>query len=254
MKTAETVRLITKADDVGSNHAANRAFYDAYKQGILRNGVIMTCCAGAEEAAALFRNEPGFTMGLHLTLNSEWERVKWGPVLPPGRVPSLVDGNGHFFQFPKQTRDNAPVLHEVMAELQAQLDRARSLGLDIRFADAHMGFPWILDGLEDAIRRWCGDNGILYNPSDYPELPEAASTGDPVEQFLARLRAAKPGLYYMHMGHPAYDWPEMGKLGHEGYWDVAPEREWDRLRLMDRRVVEYFRDNPVEAVQLPLGG
>ena len=244
------IRFITKADDVGSNRSANRAFYDAYRQGILRNGVIMTCCAAAREAAELFGGEPGFCMGLHLTLNAEWDRVKWGPALPPEQVPSLVDGDGHFFATTKKLHENHPVLSEIMAELQAQLDLARGWGLNIRFADAHMGIQWVLDGLEQQIGRWCRDNGILYHPCDFPALPQASSDGDPVEQLIAQLRAAEPGTYYMHLGHPAYDTPEMRVLGHEGYWNVAEEREWDRLRLMDPRIVEFCRQHGVEPVTI----
>lgn len=33
-------------------------------------------------------------MGIHLTLNSEWENIKWGPLT---KAPSLVDQYGHSF-------------------------------------------------------------------------------------------------------------------------------------------------------------
>lgn len=246
----DRIRLIAKADDLGSNGSANKAFFDAYERGILRNGVIMMTCASAREAAGLFREAEGFCMGLHLTMNAEWDRVKWGPVLPAAEVPSLVDENGCFFQTTQRLKDNGPRMEELLAEMQAQLDLARACGLKIRFADLHMGFAWVAEGLEEAIERWCRGNGIWFLAGGFPGLPATDAAGDPVEKLIARLQAAEPGLYYHHFGHPAYDSAEMRLLGHAGYDGVAEEREWDRKTLMDGRMVSYCRDHGVVPVTL----
>ena len=50
----------------------------------------------ATEAVEILRDQPQVSAGIHLTLNSEWQHYKWGPVLGASRVPSLVDENGHF--------------------------------------------------------------------------------------------------------------------------------------------------------------
>ncbi len=246
---ASKIYLVTKADDVGSNDSAHRAFFDGYKQGILRNGVIMMTCSKAKEAAEFFKNEKGFCMGLHLTLNAEWDSVKWGPVLPPEKVPSIVDKNGHLFQTTQELHDNNPKVEHILAEMQAQLDLAREYGLDIKFADSHMGFTWVVEGLADKAREWARKNGIEWGSHKpwFKRLPEVDCDGDPVEKFLARLKAAEPGIYYMHFGHPAYDTPEMRALGHEGHPGdaVAVERDNDRRRLMDPRVVEYCKEHGV---------
>jgi chitin disaccharide deacetylase len=246
------IYLITKADDIGSNNSANRAFCDGYKKGILRNGVIMMNCASAKEAAEMFKDEKGFCMGLHLTMNAEWDSVKWGPVLPKEQVPTLVDEHGFLFQSTKSLYENSPRLEEFLAEAQAQLDLARHYGLDIKFADCHMFFPWVLEGLEGEIEKWCHRNGLLYYKGGFRELPRVEVSGDPVEELIERLKAAEPGVYYIHMGHPAYDSAEMRRLGHQGYTGdrVAEEREWDRLTLMDERIVEFCRDNNVVPVTL----
>jgi len=252
MKKKDTIYLITKADDVGSNHSANRAFYDGYKKGILRNGVIMMTCASAKEAAEMFKDEPGFCMGLHLTMNAEWDNVKWGPVLPAEKVPSIVDEKGHLFQTTRALYENKPRLEDILNEMQAQLDLARKYGLKIKFADCHMGFSWVLNNLESEISKWCRRNGLLEPHKIFKPLPQVEAAGDPVERFIARLEAAEPGVYFIHMGHPAYDTPEMRNLGHEGYPGdvVAEERDWDRRRLMDDRILEYVKENNIVPITI----
>ncbi|MFC1597153.1 ChbG/HpnK family deacetylase [Planctomycetota bacterium] len=42
----------------------------------------------------MLRENPALDVGVHLTLTSEWENCKWGPVT---EAPSLVDRQGHFF-------------------------------------------------------------------------------------------------------------------------------------------------------------
>ena len=252
MNKVDKVYLITKADDVGSNNSSNRAFYDGFKQGILRNGVIMMTCASAKEAAEMFKNEKGFCMGLHLTLNAEWDSVKWGPVLPVEKVPSLVDKDGYLFQTTKQLHENNPSLEELMAELQAQLDLAREYGLNIRFADCHMGFNWVHKELEAELQKWIENNGLINYRGAFKQLPKADAGNDRIEGFINRLKQAEPGIYFIHMGHPAYDTPEMRKVGHTGYSGdmLAEERDWDRLTMMDPRVVEFCRTNDIVPITL----
>lgn len=246
----DRILLVTRGDDLGSNESANRAISDAFRHGILRNASVMAPCPAAADAAARLAGECGICFGLHCTLNAEWDAVRWGPVLPPDEVPSLVDDRGCFLQNPRQNHERGVRLEEVMAELQAQLDKARRLGFDIRYADTHMGFTWIHPGLESAFREWCAREGILPHGGSPPGLPRVAPAGDPVETFIASLAAAPPGRYLV-VTHPAYDTPEMRSLGHEGYPGdvVAAERDWDRRLLMDERVLAYCRDSGVWPVR-----
>jgi predicted glycoside hydrolase/deacetylase ChbG (UPF0249 family) len=243
------LRLITRGDDLGCNHTANVAIRDAYQQGILRNTSLMAPAPAIEEAALLLANEAGLCCGLHCTITAEWDRLRWGPVLTPEEVPSLVDAHGHFFQTTRAVAEHGPLLDEIMAELAAQLERARALGFHVRYADTHMGFSWVVDGLREAIDAWCTREGIL-NAHHYgrrlPTLDAAQESVDPIEQFIARLRAAPAGQYLI-VGHPAYDTPEMHELGHEGSPGdrVAVERDLQRRLFMDPRVVAYCREHDV---------
>jgi predicted glycoside hydrolase/deacetylase ChbG (UPF0249 family) len=252
------LRLITRGDDLGCNHTANVAIRDAYEQGILRNTSLMAPAPAIGHAAELLADEQGLCCGLHCTITAEWDRLRWGPVLPPDEVPSLVDERGHFFQTTRAVAEHSPRLKEIMAELGAQLQRARELGFDVRYADTHMGFARVVDGLAEAIDAWCTREGIL-NAHRYgrrlpaPDEAQTSAAGDeldPVEQFVARLRVAPPGQYLI-VGHPAYDTPEMHELGHEGSPGdrVAVERDWQRRLFMDPRIVAYCRENGVVPIR-----
>ena len=98
----------------------------------------MVPCPWFPEAAAYARTHPEHDLGLHLTLTSEWHHYRWGPVLPPDRVPSLLDSLGFL-----HATTEAAVRHarpaEVEAELRAQVERALAFGLRPTHLDSHMG-------------------------------------------------------------------------------------------------------------------
>lgn len=242
-----SIRLYTRGDDLGSAISANRAFCEAFEKGILRNASAMFCTPHIEDAAARLASEKRLCVGLHMTMNAEWDRVRWGPVLPPAKVPSLVDKNGHFFKTTKELHERNPSEAEVCAELQAQLDKGRRLGFTVSYADSHMGWPWVIPGFTERIARWCEKEGLLYSESRMKGLPKVEHVGDPVEQLIAKLEAAEPGDY-MVVGHPAYDNAEMRTLGHSGYEGdkVATGREWERRLFSDPRIVAYCRDKGVQ--------
>jgi predicted glycoside hydrolase/deacetylase ChbG (UPF0249 family) len=219
---------------------------DAHRNGILKNASVMVPCPAIEEAARMFVGERGLCCGLHATVNAEWDSFRWGPVLAPERIPSLVDGEGHFFQTTRALHEHGAQVSEIMAELQAQLDRARELGFDVRYVDTHMGFAWVAEGLDGAIESWCQREGVRYSRHYAQRLPQVEVGGDPVERFIAQLDAAAHGQYLV-VGHPAYDNDEMRALGHEGNPGhvLAPRRDWQRRIFTDSRVLRYCLENDV---------
>ena len=95
------IRLIVRGDDIGSSHAANEACIRCYRDGIVRSVEVMVCAPWFNEAAKLLRDNPRLDVGVHLTLTSEWENCKWGPLT---EAPSLVDAQGHFYPMTRQRR------------------------------------------------------------------------------------------------------------------------------------------------------
>ena len=128
----DDIYLIIRADDIGSSHAANLACIKSYQEGIVKSVEIMTTCSWFPEAARMLRENPEYDVGVHLTLTSEWDNVKWGPLTT---APSLVDKDGYFFpktrtpaDSPERTGfwDETVSLDEVEAEVRAQIELAVS--------------------------------------------------------------------------------------------------------------------------------
>src|SRR5207247_6394218 len=86
----------------------------------------------AREAAARYRGED---VGVHLTLNAEFDLYRWGPIT---HAPSLLDGDGGFPRTVDDVWDHAD-LDEVRRECRAQVERAIYWGFDVSHLDSHMG-------------------------------------------------------------------------------------------------------------------
>ncbi|HUA35435.1 MAG TPA: polysaccharide deacetylase family protein [Candidatus Binataceae bacterium] len=130
--------LIVNADDFGMCHDANQATIEGLTHGLFTSSSILVTCPWFEEAADFARSHPDADLGVHLTLNSEWSRYKWGPVLGARAVPSLIDEGGYLWpDVPKVfERDH---LDEAERELRAQIEKALLAGIDVTHLDSHMG-------------------------------------------------------------------------------------------------------------------
>jgi len=95
-------RLIVRGDDMGSFHAANVASIDTYKNGIETSIELMVVTSWFPEAVKMLRETPGVEVGLHLTITSEWDGVKWRPLT---HCPSLTDNNGYFYPMMSSNKD-----------------------------------------------------------------------------------------------------------------------------------------------------
>jgi hypothetical protein len=209
------------------NHSVNRATFEALEKGWITSASILVPCPWFPEVVKWAREHPDADVGIHQALNSEWTTLRWGPVSPKDKVPSLLDPDGYL---PLDTPDvgrNAK-LSEVENELRAQIDRAQSAGIHLTHLDTHMG---ALFGSTDLYKVY-QKMGYTY---DLPILeamggthaPEGASP--PAEEVLVQkvieiepgteakdwnawyrkqLEALNPGVYQVIV-HLAYDDEEM---------------------------------------------
>ncbi len=129
---AEAKLVIVNADDLGSCHSANVGVFECLATGTVTSATLMVPCPWAREASSRYRGED---IGVHLTVNAEYELYRWGPIT---YAPSLLGGDGGFPRTMEDVWDHAD-LDEVRRECRAQIERAILWGFDVSHLDAHMG-------------------------------------------------------------------------------------------------------------------
>ena len=217
--------LIVNCDDLGMCHAANVGVYESLRTGVATSATLMVPCPWGREASAGYLGED---VGVHLTLNAEWDLYRWGPIT---QSPSLLDGDGGFPRTNADVWDHAD-LDEVRRECRAQIERAILWGFDVSHLDSHMGTlqlrPEFFDVyLELAIdfglplrlqsasserligfpaRQLTTDEGVLF-PDSFVAVTSSNGVGSrrAIEKVLFDLR---PGVTEMYL-HPAADTPEL---------------------------------------------
>lgn len=134
--------LILHADDIGMCEATVSAWHELVEFGLLTSASAMAPCPWFPATARLAR-ELGerADLGLHLTLNCEWENYRWGPLTGSVRDNGLTDASGYFHSRAKATLEHVQ-LDQIRLELEEQIARAKQTGFDITHFDSHMLTLW----------------------------------------------------------------------------------------------------------------
>ena len=127
--------VVVHVDDIGMCTAANEGAVRAL-EGVATCGSIMVPCPAFDEIARIARGRDDLDLGVHLTLNAEYESYRWGPVAEA--VPGLRSPDGGMWRTTAETVENATA-EEVDRELRAQIDLALESGIDVTHIDSHMG-------------------------------------------------------------------------------------------------------------------
>ncbi len=252
------IRLVTRGDDAGSSKSANRAIHAAAKKGILRNASVLAPGPGVIHAAKALgglAKSGELCIGLHATVTCEWEWPRWGPVLDAKLVPSLVDEHGTLHRTPEALVEKGVPLKkvraEILAEVAAQLERLRSLGLGVKYIDEHMGFGRI-EGVEEGLAELAKREGLVFRPALEKLVLPAPGPGtvDYASRLLAALEGAEPGTYLV-VGHPAFADDEMARCHGAGKaeGEVGPDRNAQRLMFMREDVVAWCRAKGVRLLR-----
>ncbi len=130
--------LIIHADDIGMCQATLPAIADLFAFGVVSSAALMVPCPWFPQAAAFCRAHPSADVGVHLTLNCEWESYRWPAISTRDPASGLLDAQGYFHQWPPATFEHASAA-AVAAEIEAQVQRALAAGVDLTHADTHMG-------------------------------------------------------------------------------------------------------------------
>jgi predicted glycoside hydrolase/deacetylase ChbG (UPF0249 family) len=135
---AGDVVAILHVDDVGMAHSSNLGATRAVEDGVATSWSVMMPCPWVPEIARYLKAHPQVDSGLHLTLTSEWQTYRWGPLAGKSQVPGLVDEEGCLWHTVAQVALRASP-DEIEREVRAQIDRAETLGIPITHLDSHMG-------------------------------------------------------------------------------------------------------------------
>lgn len=239
-------KIVFRADDAGSSVGANEAILRTVRDGVVRNVGFMAPGPALEHAAELLRDLPDVNFGLHVTLNAEWDEVKWGPILSPSQVPSLVDDRGYFTPTPSVLQERGFSLAEAVAEVEAQLQRLRQAGIRVDYLDEHMGVGWI-GGLGERLREICEREGIVR--AAQISFLQGSQTQD-IELLVASIRAAPEGPNVV-VAHPGSDVdPVMRRFTFGGIQpgEILRERAQDRRVLSDPRLVRAVESGQIQSL------
>jgi predicted glycoside hydrolase/deacetylase ChbG (UPF0249 family) len=251
------IKLVVRADDIGSCHTANRACIQCFQEGIALSVEVMVPCPWFNEAAQMLRENPGYDVGVHLTLTSEWENYKWGPLT---QAPSLVDAQGKFFPMTSQRADFPPNtgflqskwrIEEVEKELRAQIELAKKMIPQVSHLSSHMGTPTCTPELQALVRKLAQEYRLPIETPGAQYLPWRVDSKAGAEQREAALVKAleelRPGVWIV-VEHPGLDTPEMQAMGHQGYWEVAAHRAGVTKSFTSPRVKEVIQKRGIQLV------
>jgi hypothetical protein len=224
-------RLIVQGDDFGMCHAVNEGIVRAFDEGVLTQASTMAPCPWIEEAAAEARQRE-IPIGVHSTLTSEWDHLRWRPITAGA---SLAESDGSMHRTLEGAMRSVDAA-DGAAELRAQTERLIELGLAPRYLDCHMG-PTSIEAFGEACRAF-------ELPFLYPLVPEAMKLDSiamlspmPSDEkkpwLLDRLENLTPGLHLI-VAHPGTPGPELRSLAHPN----AENRIWaEEYRASDLEVL-----------------
>jgi chitin disaccharide deacetylase len=130
--------LILNADDFGFCNSINEAIIRALGQGLIRSTTLMVPCPWALHAMRFLAGHPEIPFGIHLTVMSDPDLYRWGPVADPEKVPSLIDEAGYFYPFDALHARLAELeLAELEVEFRAQIETGLAAGLAPTHLDWH---------------------------------------------------------------------------------------------------------------------
>lgn len=270
--------VIIHADDVGMCQASVQAFVELMDFGLVSSGAAMVPCPWFPLLARECRRRQGppLDLGVHLTLTSEWDGYRWGPISTRDEASGLLDGEGYFPRRREDVQEQAQP-GAVQAEMEAQLARALAAGLDVTHVDTHMGavahlkfvqdyarmaleqrLPalflrldeagWQEMGLDEATATFAMqfmdqlvEQGVplLDNLASLPLLEEP---GDRIAAARAALAALPPGLTHFII-HPAADSPELRAITTSWQSRVADYRAFTSDEL-----ARWVKDSGIQVI------
>lgn len=252
------IRLIVQGDDMGFSHAANVGCIKSYQEGILRVVEVMVPCPWFPEAVEMLKENPGLDVGVHLTITSEWEYYKWGPLT---HAPSLVDENGYFYPmvFPYENTNPERALStkslnisEIERELRAQIELAKKLIPHCSHVTGHMAFqelsPQIYRIALKLAKEYDLDANIRLFPTKYIDLfGDNLLAEDKINHAVIVLENLGNGTY-LFVEHPGLNTPELQNVWDSIDHDVGTSRGAVTEALCSEKIKEMIKKKKIKLI------
>ena len=247
-------RLLIRCDDFGMCHAVNCAARELIETDIPFSASVMFTCPWYQEIVDILKANPQISVGVHLTLNSEWKNYRWGPVLGASAVPSLVDSCGYFYPSRALFFANEPDIGEIEKELRAQIDRALRSGLKIDYLDYHMSTLMSTPELRSLVVRLAQDYELGF--SEF--LGEVNVDGvyaipfeDKLDSLISQIQHLEDNQTYLLVFHIGLDRPEMRAmldLNTFGLKEMSRHREAELKAACSEKFRETLKKENIELI------
>jgi predicted glycoside hydrolase/deacetylase ChbG (UPF0249 family) len=263
--TLSAQQLLIRADDMAGTHASNTGVLKCYTDGIVRSVEVIIVAPWLPEAVQLLQAHPGLDAGLHLTVTSEWDNMKWRPLT---QCPSLTDENGYFYVsvvpyagYPGKSlseQKNKISMPEMEAELRAQIVLAKRLLPNLTHLSGHMSPELLSDEMLELLERLAEEYNLPYVDNrgknlqrwgiEKISLPWGLSPAERKAQFIEKLHQMEQGKAYLFLEHPAADGDEMRAIRHIGYEQVAEDRQGVVNLFTDPVVKKIIKDKKIKLI------
>ena len=226
------------------SHSVNMGMERLIKSGLPVSVSVMFPTPWYQETVEILKRYPAVSVGIHLTLNSEWKNYRWGPVLGRTAVPTLVDAEGYFFPSADALRKNSPNLQEVERELRAQIERALRSGVRIDYVDYHMGTAVQYPDFREITERIAREFGLgmsHYFGETTHDPQYAAAPQVKLDSLLVMVDRLQPGVN-MVITHVGIDDAELGALVDMNTSFPLPDMSKNRQGELDALTSQRFTD------------
>jgi chitin disaccharide deacetylase len=261
--------VVIHADDLGMCQATLPAFAELLASGLVSSGSVMVPCPWFPQATALLRAYPTADVGLHLTLTSEWVAYRWGPLTTRDPATGLVDQDG-YFPGDTETLWRDVDVAAACKEMQAQVARAKQVGLEFTHLDSHMFAhfeprllpPYVALAFAEAvpallprhwpypgqcaaqiarwIREWEDQGMPIFD--HVTGAPPATWQEDRVPQAKRLFDAVSPGLTCF-LVHAACDTPELRAMAPDWPFRVA-----DHAAFQSAELSRHIRQTGIQVI------
>lgn len=202
---------ISKLDDWGASPGTNQAMLDIIDVGYAKNIALMVPGPHVDhQLDALLERVDAIDISLHITLTSEWDGIRWGPLSPTDIIPGLTRSDKTFHPNPNDLFPDSSV-RAIIVEVEAQLALARKKKIPISFIDSHMALCRF-EEVKDAIHAFAEKEGLPFlNTRDHTlnlpkpqinlESPEQR-TRESIEKQIQERVPKHTHTFFVHH-HPA---------------------------------------------------